>query len=433
MLSVGPLIAGVDFQNANLGVSALGLSALALLGPRMHAPVAAFDLKAGRRIASPEVLRHAGVTDPDVTVTLHGFRQTRRPYAADSSILAELTCRTGLCLGSAAAAIRNSSAVLDASGGDSFADIYGAKRFIRVSRPKRMALALNRPLVLLPQTFGPYRTPRFRREAAEIVARSTCAIARDAHSFDILKDLLGDRFDASRHLCGTDMAFRLPTIDPSAEALAVVARARECARGEAVAGFNISGLIANAPQSWQQYGFKDNYLATCSKLITRLLSSGAGSIVLIPHVIGEGDATTEVDLFASRALVQSLAPTLRERVFIAGGYQFPTEAKAIIKRLDWFSGSRLHATIGSLSNGVPTSTIAYSDKARGIFDACGVADAVSDPRVLRGDEVVERQVQCFVERARLGAAINAQLPKILQTVDLQMDAIVRLLAATARS
>ena len=420
------LVAGVEFRNRNLGVSALGLSALALLAPRIGA-VDTLDWGRGTRFADDGILRHAGLSTRETTVRMHGFRQTRKPWAADSAYLAELAIRTRLPVGAGARAISRCSALLDASGGDSFADIYGRHRFVRVARPKWIAFAMRRPVVLLPQTYGPYEDPGMRREAADIVARSTCAVARDARSYEVLKELLGDRFDPSRHLVGTDMAFRLPTIDPPAESLAIVEKARDCARGAAVAGFNISGLIANAPESWKKYRFRNDYFATCLELVSRLLASGAGAVVLLPHVIIDGGADTESDIHASRRLVDALPPIERERVFIAGGFEFPTEAKAIIRRLDWFSGSRLHATIGSLSNGVSTATIAYSDKARGIFEALGVGGTVADPRRLTSEEVVEHQVRCFVEHDLHRAAIRERLPGVLATADRQMDDIARLL------
>lgn len=426
------LLTGVDFRNKNLGVSALGLSALALLRNRLSA-VDILDWGIGLRTAGDDILRHAGTNSASTTVRMHGFRQTRKPWAADSMFLADAAIHTGLELGSGARAIGAASALLDASGGDSFADIYGRRRFVRVSRPKWLAIAMKRPLVLLPQTYGPYKDPVMRREAADIVAHAVCAVARDARSYEVLKELLGNRFDPSRHLVGTDMAFRLPTIDPPAEALDLVERARAMARGAAVAGVNVSGLIANAPDSWRKYGFRDDYAVTSRKLVLRLLDSGAGAVILLPHVIIDGGADTESDIHASHALRNSLEPTQRERVFIASGYEFPTEAKAIIRRLDWFTGCRLHATIGSLSNSVSTATIAYSDKARGIFEALGVGETVADPRVLRGDEVVEHQVRCFVARDRHRTAIAENLPGILATADRQMDDIARLLRTASPS
>ena len=40
------------------------------------------------------------------------------------------------------------------SGGDSFSDIYGIRRFLYVSLPQVLVLLMGKPLVLLPQTLG---------------------------------------------------------------------------------------------------------------------------------------------------------------------------------------------------------------------------------------------------------------------------------------
>ena len=50
-----------------------------------------------------------------------------------------------------------------------------------------------------------------------------------------------------------------------------------------------------------------------------------------------------------------------------------SEVKWCISKLDWFVGSRMHATIAALSSGVPCAAIAYSRKFRGVFATLGVA------------------------------------------------------------
>jgi len=94
-------------------------------------------------------------------------------------------------------------AVLDISGGDSFTDLYGEKRFWDVARPKLVALALGGPLILLPQTYGPFRDERLRQIASRIVDRAKMAWARDEHSFRSLRELAGNHFDPARQLCGS--------------------------------------------------------------------------------------------------------------------------------------------------------------------------------------------------------------------------------------
>lgn len=426
------LITGFEFRNRNLGVGALALSALGLLYERLDRRVAAIDFNAGLRRVDETLLRQAGLP-ADAVIEIHGFSQTRRFWRPESALFAELSIRTGARLGSIAPLVADSAALLDVSGGDSFSDIYGRRRFVQMCRPKLLALALKRPLVLLPQTFGPYRDPRTRAMAIDIIARADCAVARDVRSHDVVRELLGARFDPKRHLVGTDMAFRLPSVDPPASVLEIVERARKVAKGAPVAGFNVSGLLANQPGAWREYGFRDDYLATCVALAKRLLASGAGAIVLLPHVILPPDPGSESDVWASQRLVAALTPAERERVLVASGFELPTEAKAVIRRLDWFTGSRLHATIAALSSGVSTATIAYSDKARGIFEALGVGETVADPRQLASAEIVEHQVRAFTERERHRATITGRLPDVLSTVDRQMDEIARVVKSARRA
>ena len=54
-------------------------------------------------------------------------------------------------------------------------------------------------------------------------------------------------------------------------------------------------------------------------------------------------------------------------VLIAPKFKSPIEAKSYMSQLEFFTGSRMHATIGSLSAGVVTVPIAYSRKFSGVF------------------------------------------------------------------
>ena len=56
------------------------------------------------------------------------------------------------------------------------------------------------------------------------------------------------------------------------------------------------------------------------------------------------------------------------------------EIKGVIGMCDFFVGSRMHACIGALSQGIPCVGVAYSMKFRGVFESVGVADWVVDSR-----------------------------------------------------
>ncbi|WP_448502655.1 polysaccharide pyruvyl transferase family protein, partial [Sphingomonas sp.] len=72
--------------------------------------------------------------------------------------------------------------ILDIGAGDSFADIYGPRRFFFLWTTKMMAIARRTPLLLSPQTIGPFTRPAYRAAAAAAMKRCDAVVARDAMS-----------------------------------------------------------------------------------------------------------------------------------------------------------------------------------------------------------------------------------------------------------
>ena len=318
------------------------------------------------------------------------------------------------------ASIRRAAAVLDISGGDSFTDLYGTARWNLVALPKIISLRVGTPLLLLPQTYGPFANPRRRAEAASIVDRARCAWARDPDGYAALRELLGDRFDPVRHREGVDVAFALPSRPP------VGRIASEClpsGSDEVVVGLNVSGLIMNDPDSAaRQFGLTIDYPRVVLELSRRLLDDVADRLVLVPHVRGTGSESDDV---ACQAVAAELA--MPDRVSVLPPGLGASETKWYLSQLDWFCGTRMHATIGALSTGVPAAAIAYSLKTKGVFETCDMGHAVVDARSSSNHDVVDRLIELAarnrVERARLQARVDGvvrracdQFAEILETV-----------------
>ena len=134
-------------DTGNQGVSALCHSVVAGLVGRGADRITVADHGRGQRQAN------WGYT----TVDLVGLTHNRRFWRSDSLRTARAMARIGGGIGAPARAIKRSKAVLDISGGDSFTDIYGRKRFEAMALTKRMALDAGVPLILLPQKLGPFR------------------------------------------------------------------------------------------------------------------------------------------------------------------------------------------------------------------------------------------------------------------------------------
>jgi polysaccharide pyruvyl transferase WcaK-like protein len=120
--------------------------------------------------------------------------------------------------------------VIDIGAGDSFADIYGLKRFGFLWLTKAMVLARRTPLLLAPQTIGPFTSPVARRLAAKVLTRCDAVVSRDLPSAELVQRIA----PTARVSQGIDVAFELPFVDRSAE--------RNDPRVRI--GVNVSGLLA---------------------------------------------------------------------------------------------------------------------------------------------------------------------------------------------
>jgi polysaccharide pyruvyl transferase WcaK-like protein len=88
------------------------------------------------------------------------------------------------------------------------------------------------------------------------------------------------------------------------------------------------------------------------------------------------------------------------------------EIKGVIGLCDFFIGSRMHACIAALSQGIPTVGVAYSRKFEGVFETVGASDWVIDGRTQCVREALSRIAELFAQkdartpilRARVAAA-----------------------------
>jgi polysaccharide pyruvyl transferase WcaK-like protein len=425
-MSAHPLrigIFGSALDTGNLGVSALGMaSVFGLSGSGRSLSFTIFDHGAGARARELRGPRGA------LPVRLLGCAHSRRVYRAGNLAVMHATLRLGL--GKLQPMVRELGeldAIFDLSGGDSFGDLYGAWRFRAVTLPKLVALRLGRPLILLPQTYGPFREPGSRATAAGILRKARQSWARDARSFELLKGLLGDDFDAGRHRLGVDVAFGLPAVEPrDGEAAAQIHDFRR--RFPLRLGLNVSGLLYHgSAASNGEFGLRAPYRETVARVLRRLLATKDAGVLLVPHVVPPC-SEAESDGSACRELVGTLEPQYAARVQVAPELRDPMEAKWVIGQTDWFCGTRMHSCIAALSQGVPTAGIAYSDKALGVFETAGAGDALLDARALGSEQIAERvgaSVECRAEavarlssgRASVEETLRRQFRAALSTLD----------------
>lgn len=403
------VVAGAPLDNDNRGVEALGSSVVA-------------HLASADSVDSVSVLGEGWGIRADSSwagaarVERLGVRNSRRWHRRESWARIRVDQALGGLGNPVAARLAAADAVLDLSGGDSFTDLYGPQRLTTVCAPKEAALRAGRPLVLLPQTFGPFTTTEGRRRAERLVRGSALAYARDAWSLERLRELAGPSADPARVRQGVDVAFALRPRDPGP----AVVDQLDGLSGEVVVGVNVSGLLLGEAAA-QRFGLAGSYLSTMTALVRALVRAGA-VVLLVSHVHGSGP--TENDATAHDAVVAALDPRDRARVLRLAPHLRAAELKWCIGRLDWFAGSRMHATIAALGSEVPALGYAYSDKARGVFGTCGVGDHVVDARTVTGDEAVERAIASFEARDATREVLRRRVPEVVSHARGQLDEVL---------
>ncbi|MGH3646288.1 MAG: polysaccharide pyruvyl transferase family protein [Micromonosporaceae bacterium] len=413
-MSFAVCLFGVPGAERNLGVGALRASVIAGLRAREpDADITVFD--DGWGIRSRDGFRLAGARD------------SRRWHRTESYRNMWFAARTGAS-NPGLRVIDRADAVLDISGGDSFCDLYGYARFRTVAWPKRIALQRGRPLVFLPQTYGPFRNRRTRAEAVRLLRGATAAWARDADSYAAMVELLGADHDPQRHKQGVDVAFGM-TSAPPPEPVREPVEKFLAADASPVVGLNVSGLLVTRGRD---FGLRAD-LALAVRRITELLVGDGARVLMIPHVSTPGGVDDDTE--TNGQLAREFATRYPDRVALAPAGLDPRQAKWLIGRTDWFCGMRMHATIAALSQAVPTASIAYSRKTRGVFAALGQQRRVADARNQTTDEVVEVLWAGWRQRASTAAGLARRLPEVTTAASDQLDQIValtRLRAALAR-
>lgn len=301
----------------------------------------------------------------------------------------------------------NSSVILDVSGGDSFTDLYGQRRFQAMIETKEIALKKNIPLILLPQTIGPFKNPDNKERADNILRRAAAIFVRDVRSFEYIQEVLGDAFNPGRHKLALDMALGMPSSDMLISPQKRVAEwLSDQNRDFPVFGLNTSGLLVSAGKAAKDsYGLQDPHLCQLEAIARRALQYEPKSrLLLVPHVV-RPSGHPESDWDAAMDLKKRLLD-FGDRVEVLPQFYSAPELKWIISRLDWFAGARMHSTIAGISSGVPTMGLAYSDKAYGVFERCRIGSSVADLRTLDTEQLADMTEQSLAIRGCTRAVLE---------------------------
>lgn len=298
--------------------------------------------------------------------------------------------------------------VLDIGAGDSFAEIYGLKRFMYLWLTKVMAIARGKPLLLSPQTIGPFTRSPYRSMARYVLTRAETVVARDQVSLDALRTLA----PKANGVLAVDVAFALPFEDNS------------YMRGgpKARVGINVSGLLFNEAVSGRnRFGLDVDYAKLMRRFIGDLLARPDVEVHLITHAIDVGGSSDD-DAMTADLIAKEFPSAIRVPTFAT-----PSEAKSYISSLDFLVAGRMHACIAAFSAGVAVVPIAYSRKFSGLFGMLGY-DWMVPVKGTSLEQSHQFLMDCLARRNELSACARSGMLKVDALLDAYRVQLRRLFA-----
>ena len=279
--------------------------------------------------------------------------------------------------------------IVDFTGGDSFSDIYGCKRFLLGSLLKNVAINSKTPFMLAPQTYGPFLHSYDIFLAKRIINRARWVFSRDMESAQLVKSLTRKVPESY-----TDVAFVLP-----------YKKALLPQNGKIKVGINVSGFLWNQGYSFAKLSLGINYPLYNETILKHLLQDDRYEVYLIPHVGYPGDVYGESDYSICSKLHDIFPDTI-----LINSYASPMDLKNYISAMDIFIGARMHAAIAAFSSGVATIPVSYSPKFEGLFGSLGYNRLIS-ARTGSTESAVEETLDMIEKYDTMTEEVNECLKK----------------------
>jgi len=311
-------------------------------------------------------------------------------------------------------AIAKADVIAGISAGDSFSDLYGTKRFMYVTLPLLLVVFLGKPLVLLPQTYGPFNSRLSKKIARFLLSRAGTVYSRDKASIHDVQKLLGKARSNGGLLFSPDLAFALEPYKPKVIDVGPLLTAKT---SESITvGLNISGLLYSGGYTRNNmFALKANYKQVLYTIIDELMHNDRVLLLLVPHVVGP-EQNLESDKAACSKVYEQAIEKYPNRIFVARGTYDQSEIKYVISLCDFFIGSRMHACIAALSQSIPAVGLAYSKKFQGVFETVGAGDLVVDMRHAETEKILSTITNAFEHRDITARHLRTIIPQVQKQV-----------------
>lgn len=270
--------------------------------------------------------------------------------------------------------MRQISLVAAINGGDGFSDIYSTTAFLSRLHDINYAMRKDIPVIILPQTLGPFSDKGNLLIAERILRYANMVYVRD------------DKFTGE--LMKMDVKYEL-TKDLSAF---MKPQPWDISVPKNSIGINVSGLAySNTFRTLS--GQFEQYPILINELISHFQRKGV-TVYLIPHSYNYNNPEpSNDDIVACREAYNKLKDK-QNVVFLDEDLTSP-KVKYVISLMSFFIGTRMHANFAAIYTGVPVFGLAYSFKFDGAFTANGLDGRKQTAEI---NNLLKREIPTVIEK-----------------------------------
>lgn len=301
-------------------------------------------------------------------------------------------------------------------GGDNYSSEYGFPSFL--IGVDDLAIKINKPTILWGASIGPFTD---NKNIETIMAKHLSNM-----SFITVRETLSEEYVQKNLNLRNTMLFPDSAFSLQPKHVDVISF-WPTDNKDKVVGINVSPYL-------QRFGDTSvDYVNELCAFIDAVIEDHNCSVLLIPHVIFSSNNSLD-DLSIMRKIYMRLNHHTSKISLLQDQYD-SAQIKYIISNCKYFIGARTHSTIAALSSLIPTLSIAYSIKARGINkDIFGhegyvldISDITSETLMKGFNKMVNEEIEIKETLANKISLINKDLKQATSLLEKAEDHELRFL------
>jgi colanic acid/amylovoran biosynthesis protein len=289
----------------------------------------------------------------------------------------------------------------------------------------QLALSLGKPLVFLPQSFGPFSSSLARRGVKRLLEAQGVprVFAREEISYQLLGRMLdGDR-RAKVALC-PDMALYLDE-----DALGHASGGEPSDLPRPILAINLrEWTFPEMGDPARRHSKRERYLEALSTAACVFIQRYRGSVLIVPQTVGPDPSEDD------RGICLEFCRRLSKCVPGSGvvHYQEPdtsslTGYTQLLSQSTLLIGTRLHACILALLVGVPAISVGYQVKSQGTMELLGLDRFHTDMANVSSEKLLSFVEEIMGHRQGIVEEIHGGLGQARARIDDQVGTLIRTL------